>query len=110
MGAPPCSGRDGNLTGLSETGERIAARFPGAVQAYTVAAGFPFHPSLDNPLLLDPMNWLHEVLHEVYGVKEACLYLIRPDWYVGVRGGMDKTSQLAAYLGRVLGRIEPEAL
>jgi 2-polyprenyl-6-methoxyphenol hydroxylase-like FAD-dependent oxidoreductase len=54
-------------------------------------------------------NWAASVLldrelyaHEKYGVAgNPCLYLIRPDWYVGFRGGLEHRGQLEAYLGRI---------
>jgi 2-polyprenyl-6-methoxyphenol hydroxylase-like FAD-dependent oxidoreductase len=55
-------------------------------------------------------NWAAHVLmdrehlaHEKYGVEDSpCLYLIRPDWYVAFRGGLEYQPQLMKYLERVL--------
>ncbi|MBV9308161.1 MAG: hypothetical protein JOZ45_18595, partial [Acidobacteriaceae bacterium] len=41
-------------------------------------------------------------VHEQYGVTQPCFYVIRPDWYVGFRGGFGKEESLMAYLDRVL--------
>jgi 3-(3-hydroxy-phenyl)propionate hydroxylase len=54
-------------------------------------------------------NWAAKVVmdteqyaHAKYGAEDAaCLYLIRPDGYIGFRGGLDQQSQLVAYLKRV---------
>ncbi len=40
--------------------------------------------------------------HERYGVASACLYLIRPDWYIGFRGGIADRDRLMDYLARIL--------
>jgi hypothetical protein len=36
-----------------------------------------------------------------YGVKHPCLYLIRPDWYVGFRGPASDSEKLIACLEAV---------
>jgi 3-(3-hydroxy-phenyl)propionate hydroxylase len=54
-------------------------------------------------------NWAAKVLmdteqsaHVKYGAEDGpCLYLIRPDGYVGFRGGLDQHAQLVAYLKRI---------
>ena len=54
-------------------------------------------------------NWAADVVmdrdryvHDKYGVTTSpCLYLIRPDWHVAFRGGLEHQRQLAAYLARV---------
>ena len=55
-----------------------------------------------------PGNWHGSVLldrehfvHEAYGVMNPCLYLIRPDWYVGFRGPLTSQASLIAYLTRI---------
>ncbi len=84
---------------LGEIGVSMASRF-GAVRAYFVAGGFPpmKEPSAGVPVFADVMCHVHEK----YGVEEACLYLIRPDWYVAFRGDIESAGDLAAYLDRVL--------
>ena len=54
-------------------------------------------------------NWAADVLmdreryaHDKYGVaKSPCLYLIRPDWHIAFRGGLEHARYLKAYLERV---------
>lgn len=54
-------------------------------------------------------NWAAHVLmdrekyvHSKYGVNGApCLYLIRPDWYIGFRADLNQQSKLVAYLERI---------
>lgn len=55
-------------------------------------------PSQAQSVLVDRL----EYLHDKYGVEQACLYLIRPDWYVGFRGSLSHAEQLQAFLQRVL--------
>jgi hypothetical protein len=58
------------------------------------------------PLLLDPMNWAHD--H--FGVKEPCLYLVRPDLYIGFRRKLSDSHRLLEYLNRLLVPTETVAL
>jgi 3-(3-hydroxy-phenyl)propionate hydroxylase len=39
--------------------------------------------------------------HEKYGASAACLYLIRPDWYIGFRGGIADSDHLFDYLAKI---------
>jgi 3-(3-hydroxy-phenyl)propionate hydroxylase len=58
----------------------------------------PVHDSWAAHFLMDSE---HEA-HARYGVGAApCLYLVRPDWHVGFRGGLDQSSRLLKYFGRV---------
>jgi 2-polyprenyl-6-methoxyphenol hydroxylase-like FAD-dependent oxidoreductase len=64
----------------------------------------------DDPPVPVHANWAADVLmdreryvHDKYGVEtEPCLYLIRPDWYIAFRGGVEHQGKLKAYLERVL--------
>ncbi len=40
--------------------------------------------------------------HEKYGVSSPSLYLIRPDWYIGFRGGISDHDLLFDYLAKIL--------
>lgn len=96
------SGRmaDGHgLARLALIGAKVSASFAETVQPYVVAGGFPLLPITDSPVpvLLDPMGHLHDQ----YGVDDHCMYLLRPDAYVGFRGSIDQASQLDAYLSRM---------
>ena len=55
-------------------------------------------PAEGQSVLLDRL----EYLHDKYGVEQPCLYLIRPDWFVGFRGSLSHAEQLQAYLQRLL--------
>jgi 2-polyprenyl-6-methoxyphenol hydroxylase-like FAD-dependent oxidoreductase len=41
-------------------------------------------------------------VHKRYGVTESCIYLIRPDKYIGFRGKIDDQGELEKYLNSVL--------
>jgi hypothetical protein len=78
----------------------VGARFPETVKPQLILGGFPVAKSAgeETPVLLDPMNQAHD--H--FGVKDACLYLIRPDLYIGFRGKPADSQRLSEYLDRVL--------
>ncbi len=54
--------------------------------------------SASDSILMDGEHFAHER----YGVSSACLYLIRPDWYIGFRGGIADSDRLLDYLARTL--------
>ncbi len=89
------------LSPLIERAQKLAARFPQSLQPHLVLGGFPVAPIAHSslPALLDPLNQLHQQ----YGVKSACLYLIRPDMYVAFRSGIEHQADLDAYLDTILG-------
>lgn len=97
------TGRDGagnHLAELEGIASKVGAAYPETVKPYLVAGGFPLSITESDavPVLADPMNQLHD--H--YGVKHACLYLIRPDTYVGFRGAFEDAGALLEYLKRTL--------
>jgi 2-polyprenyl-6-methoxyphenol hydroxylase-like FAD-dependent oxidoreductase len=69
------------------------------------------HSHLVIPELLPPKNLAENAsilmdgeryAHEKYGVAAACIYLIRPDWYIGFRGGIADSDRLFDYLAKIL--------
>ncbi len=42
-----------------------------------------------------------QFVHTTYGITGPCLYLVRPDWYVGFRGPLSGGEALLAYLHRI---------
>ena len=95
------AGTDANqpetLTELANLVSRIQERFSNSVSAHLVVAeGFPSRDV--RSVLLDREHFLHDK----YGVKHACLYLIRPDWYIGFRGRLKDSEKLLAYLDKNL--------
>lgn len=95
------------MTQLIDLGTKLAAQFPQSLKSYLIVAGFPVAPIAQSavPILLDPLNQLHDQ----YGVKDACLYLIRPDMYVAFRSAIDQQAGLAAYLDNLLIPIQQAA-
>ncbi len=79
----------------------VAAHYPGRLGIHLVLCGDPPVPVHENwaaDVLMDRQRYVHEK----YGAGTApCLYLIRPDWYVGFRGGLESSQKLVAYLKRV---------
>jgi len=53
----------------------------------------------NGPVLLDENG----LLQRSFGVESACVYLIRPDGYVGYRGAPVDAGLMSAYLGRIFG-------
>jgi 3-(3-hydroxy-phenyl)propionate hydroxylase len=82
---------------LSRYAGKVQSHFGDTVRAYVVAEGFPIVAQGEN-ILLDPMGQLHDV----YGVGETCLYGMRPDCYVGFRGGIEHGEKLLQYLEKFL--------
>jgi hypothetical protein len=69
------------------------------ITTYFVVRGDVAPPSIawEGPLIRD-----HEgMLHQRFGARGACLYLIRPDGYLGYRSIPPDRDKLAAYLGRI---------
>jgi 2-polyprenyl-6-methoxyphenol hydroxylase-like FAD-dependent oxidoreductase len=60
-------------------------------------ADVPSDPHLDGRVILDPKR----SLHYRYGAESECLYLIRPDAYVGYRSEPATASALHDYLDRI---------
>jgi 2-polyprenyl-6-methoxyphenol hydroxylase-like FAD-dependent oxidoreductase len=94
-----------DIESLEKISSPLAQKYGTRVAIHLVLSGDPPVPVHE--------NWAADVLmdrecfvHEKYGVeKSPCLYLIRPDWYVGFRGGLGEAKQLSAYLERVLGMV-----
>jgi len=61
------------------------------------AASRPGSLSWDGPVILDT----DRSLHHRFGASAACLYLIRPDGYVGYRSDSADARKLRAYLDRL---------
>jgi hypothetical protein len=91
------------IESLEKIGGSLAGRYGKRVEIHLILCGDPPVPVHE--------NWASDVLmdrerqtHDKYGVDTApCLYLIRPDWQVAFRGGLESAKNLSAYLERVLG-------
>lgn len=88
-----------------ETLERLSAMLTASygtrLSVHLILGGDPPVPVHENWAACIEMDRQHYA-HDKYGVDAApCLYLIRPDWYVGFRGGLEQHGQLSKYLARV---------
>ena len=97
------SGRNSNTeqyTNLLDTVAKLRSHYGDTVKSYVIAGGFPVAKDLpqDDRILLDAMLQLHDQ----YGVEHPCFYAIRPDWYIGFRGGLTHEKELTACLDRYL--------
>jgi 2-polyprenyl-6-methoxyphenol hydroxylase-like FAD-dependent oxidoreductase len=84
---------------LGTLARAVAVRHDGqvAVHIVTPSAAEPSDLGWDGSLLLDP----DRALHSRWGADAACLYLIRPDGYVGYRARPVDNDRLSSYLDRI---------
>ncbi|MDF5731159.1 MAG: FAD-dependent monooxygenase [Rhizonema sp. PD38] len=89
-----------NLTAIGKT---ITDKYGYIIKPHLVVA------DIAPPQLPEELDWngsilmdSQQYLHKKYGASSACLYLIRPDWYIGFRGHPSDTDKLMTYLGGVL--------
>lgn len=85
---------------LADIGKTIASKY-GQQQHITTHlvvadAAPPKNLNWDGSILMDREHYLHDK----YGVSSACLYLVRPDWYVGFRGHPTDKDSLLNYLAK----------
>ncbi len=77
----------------------LSKTLEGRITTYFVVRGDVGSPSIawEGPTLRD-----HEgLLHHRFGARGACLYLIRPDGYLGYRSLPPDAERLSAYLARI---------
>jgi len=85
---------------LAELAESVESRLGDLINIYLVAieAGrVPSNPKFDGRLILDP----ERSLHYRYGAETECLYLVRPDGYVGYRSEPATAGAFHDYLVRI---------
>lgn len=84
---------------LTELGKLVTDRYSQVVKPHLLVADLtsPRNLNWDGSILMDSEQYVHER----YGANSACLYLIRPDWYIGFRGHISDSDKLIAYLGRI---------
>ena len=91
----------GDVEVLEKLAGPISAKFGTRVATHLILAGeppVPLHENWAAGVLMDRQHYAHEK----YGAMSGpCVYLIRPDWYVGFRAGIENRGKLAAYLERV---------
>jgi 2-polyprenyl-6-methoxyphenol hydroxylase-like FAD-dependent oxidoreductase len=88
--------RGANPDQLIETADRIAAATDGLVLPVVIGAAGP--PAEHTPQGVVALRDQNHATHKEYGAESACLYLIRPDGYVGYRGPLTDQQALCAYL------------
>ena len=86
-----------DLTLLVQLQQHVNDRFGARVHAYLVVTE-KVTATAPERTLVDHEHFLHDS----YGVHSPCLYLIRPDDYVGFRGNIGDEARLFAYLNRLL--------
>lgn len=83
---------------LAVAGAAILTDFGRLVNAHFILTELELAASIEGgSVLLDREHGAHEQ----YGVRAPCLYLVRPDGYVGFRGGAEHGGDALAYLYRV---------
>jgi 3-(3-hydroxy-phenyl)propionate hydroxylase len=85
---------------MAEESARLIRRFPEALQGRMIVGGYRAAVAETGgvPVLLDPMNQVHEL----FGVREGCFYLVRPDQYIGARCSASDVGALTEYLEKIL--------
>ncbi len=86
-----------NLSAIAHT---VQGRLGDHVRTYIVVPGAerPEALDFDGSVVLDPAS----NLHSTYGATTECLYLIRPDGYIGFRSQPAELEPLMEHLGRIL--------
>ena len=92
-GEQPSEATRQELAGIAAEAERL---YPGRLRAYVVSAE-PGEGRIGDP---------DGALHERYDADDPCLYVIRPDGYIGLRGRPPELAALRSHLDRVLRRVD----
>ena len=83
---------------LQALAEQTARAHPGCLKTHLIVPHeLPEDLAAKGEILLDP----HGELHHRYGARSACLYVIRPDGYIGFRSQPPDAEALNAYLTRL---------
>jgi 2-polyprenyl-6-methoxyphenol hydroxylase-like FAD-dependent oxidoreductase len=77
--------------------DRVRAQYARLIDIHLVMAHAVKPLEWDEPILLDP----HGEMHHRYGARHQCLYLVRPDDYIGFRSQPAEAEELLKYLGRI---------
>jgi 2-polyprenyl-6-methoxyphenol hydroxylase-like FAD-dependent oxidoreductase len=85
---------------LLHIGQTVAHKYGQLVHSHLVVSDLlpPENLSPTDSILMDSEHYAHEK----YGVASPSLYLIRPDWYIGFRGGISDSNHLLDYLAKNL--------
>ena len=91
----------GDPVGLESSGRLARTRFASRIAAHLIVparlAPEALPISWGGPTIRDP----DDALHDRFGARSACLYLIRPDGHVAYRAQPPDPDKLRAYLGRI---------
>ncbi len=86
---------------LVAIGNRVRDRHPSAISVFLVEATLhtdtPTDPSWQGPILLDDDG----SLHQAYGARAECLYLLRPDGHVAFRSQPADPIKLNEFIARL---------
>ena len=95
-GSTPTSARYEDLEKISKM---FGNGYDGEVSEKLIVAGEKPSPNLNwnGSILHDRKGWLHQR----YGASSSCLYLVRPDGYVGFRSQPANGKSLGEYLGLI---------
>jgi 2-polyprenyl-6-methoxyphenol hydroxylase-like FAD-dependent oxidoreductase len=93
-GMDPIVGGD---AALRDTAEMVAEGFDALIKVLVVGSGNARTHSGPGQLLIDPDHGAHRA----YGASVQCLYLLRPDRYVGFRSLLPGRASLGGYLSRI---------
>ncbi len=84
---------------LIEIGKKLEQQFQGELRSWVVACGQdPTNDEEKSCTLFDRSRQLHKL----YGAKSDCLYLIRPDSYIGYRCQPADGEKAVAYLSKII--------
>jgi 2-polyprenyl-6-methoxyphenol hydroxylase-like FAD-dependent oxidoreductase len=90
-----------HIEALEKISAPLASRYGARMAIHLILCNdppVPVHANWAADVLMDRERYVHDK----YGVETTpCLYLVRPDWHVGFRGGLDHVKPLHAYLERV---------
>lgn len=83
---------------LAQLGRAVQERYGQLVTPHLIVttASPPAESAWNGSVLMDREHFAHAT----YGVTAPCLYLVRPDWYVGFRGARAHSEAMLAYLQR----------
>jgi hypothetical protein len=82
----------GRLQALADAAMRT---YPDCIEPHLIIPHeLPGHPAGKGEILLDPRG----ELHHRYGARTECLYVIRPDGYIGFRSQPPDPEALKSYL------------
>jgi 2-polyprenyl-6-methoxyphenol hydroxylase-like FAD-dependent oxidoreductase len=92
---------ESDVESLEKMAGPIAQKYGARIATHLVLCGeppVPVHESWAANVLMDRERFVHQK----YGVATSpCLYLIRPDWHIAFRGGLEHADHLRKYLERI---------